>query len=339
MTSKSITNEPPLLLSPQLATILGSADAAIVLQQIHYWLSTESGRIINDIRWIYNRLDDWLEQFPWMSKWQLRKVFGILRDEFKVVIFAQHEAKEWKRRGWYTIDYEALESFLHTSTCEGTNSQELVERTLDVCGAHTSESETSSESSHRIQQQSAAAFLEKPVKEETSTQPPATLVDQTELVDDEPEMVDEDHFSEAPEPQKLDPDEYREILSEIRDSDISLSPELQRLVLKSSVGVVRDALAVVLKQLQLGKAVNPPGYLSSAIEGQWKPAVGFKEKSLKRKEKEVRFPTSSQIAFLEECFASGKIRHFYESDNYGTYMVVMLTGIVVEWWECIENFK
>jgi len=156
--SKLINNEHPLLVAPQLAATFKSVDAAIVLQQIHYWLTTESGRLIDGVRWIYNRLDDWLEQFPWLSKWKLRKVFGILRDEYKVVIFAQHEAKEWKRRGWYTIDYSILES-LHTSKCEGANSQGVVELTLDMCSVHTSESEITSEISQRKQQQSAAAFL------------------------------------------------------------------------------------------------------------------------------------------------------------------------------------
>jgi len=71
--SKLINNEHPLLVAPQLAATFKNVDAAIVLQQIHYWLTTESGRLIDGVRWIYNRLDDWLEQFPWLSKQGKRK--------------------------------------------------------------------------------------------------------------------------------------------------------------------------------------------------------------------------------------------------------------------------
>ena len=149
--SNLLTTEHPLVVLPTLASRIG-LNEAIVLQQIHYWLSKGEdngyGKVISGIRWIYNRLDDWLEQFTWLSKWQLRQVLHKLRHEFKLVKFAQHEKQQWCRRGWYTIDYEQLEA-MHTSMCGDANLQESVEQTFDVQTAHISDSETSSKISSK----------------------------------------------------------------------------------------------------------------------------------------------------------------------------------------------
>ena len=115
-TSRTILEaSAPLVVSPELACALKSADAAIALQQIHYWLSKECGKIIDGTRWIYNTYAQWLEQFPWLSEWKLRKIFYRLR-ELKILKFEQHDRKKWNQRGFYTIDYEELEAW-HKSMC------------------------------------------------------------------------------------------------------------------------------------------------------------------------------------------------------------------------------
>ncbi|MBE9039610.1 hypothetical protein IQ235_02215, partial [Oscillatoriales cyanobacterium LEGE 11467] len=111
--------------SPVLAVELGS-NAALVLQQIHYWIEKGAGRVIDGTRWIYNTLDDWLEQFPWLNKWSLRKTMGVLRER-GLVKFNQFEKKQWKRRGWYTIDYEVLET-LPLSKCANNAHVEVRDR-------------------------------------------------------------------------------------------------------------------------------------------------------------------------------------------------------------------
>jgi len=55
---KLVADEHPLIVLPTLQQRL--LNEAIVLQQIHYWLGKECGQIIDGVRWIYNRLDDWL---------------------------------------------------------------------------------------------------------------------------------------------------------------------------------------------------------------------------------------------------------------------------------------
>jgi hypothetical protein len=139
--NKLLINESPLLVSPTLAVALQSADAAIALQQIHYWtqkcgkqladisekyshnalrwISDETremfdarqGDLLN-LRWVYNSLSEWQKQFPWMSQWQLRNALNKLR-ELGILIFTQFEKSRYLRRGWYAIDYEKLNQWLN----------------------------------------------------------------------------------------------------------------------------------------------------------------------------------------------------------------------------------
>lgn len=160
--------EQPLTLSATLAEVLQSAEAAIVIQQIHYWLTKECGKVINNVRWIYNTYAQWLEQFPWMSEWKLRKIFYQLR-ELKVIKFEQHDKKKYNRKGYYTIDYECLKA-LHTSKCEGAEDQSAGEQAIDVCNAHTlDETETSSKIS--TETTTSTAVEKKEVEEQQHEEP------------------------------------------------------------------------------------------------------------------------------------------------------------------------
>ena len=225
---KLVADEHPLIVLPTLAAKIG-LNEAIVLQQIHYWLGKECGRIINGVRWIYNRLDDWLEQFPWMSKWRLRQALGFLRD-LGLVKFAQHEKKLWLRRGWYTIDYQVLKAS-HMLMCERTNIQESAKQIFEVTIGHTSQTEIPTEISQK-QQQSVAVFSDDVDEVPTPTLPAAVAIE-LENVGKQSEFTSKDNSSLA---------QTREILNELRNADIPLSPELQRLVLKSTAQVVRDAI-------------------------------------------------------------------------------------------------
>lgn len=60
--------ERPLVINTQLAMKIG-LNEAIVLQQLHYWLrDTNSGMECDGVRWIYNTTEQWLEQFPFLTR-------------------------------------------------------------------------------------------------------------------------------------------------------------------------------------------------------------------------------------------------------------------------------
>ncbi len=62
--------------SAEIATKLDDINAAVIIQQLHYWLNKNVGVIIDGIRWIYNSFESWVkEQFKWLSVWKFRAWF------------------------------------------------------------------------------------------------------------------------------------------------------------------------------------------------------------------------------------------------------------------------
>lgn len=107
--SKLLLNEHPLIVLPSLAKALDSSDKAIILQQIHYWISDHRAPLHNGKRWHYASYAQWLEQFPWLSKITLGRHMRWLQEQ-GLIECEQPRTKEGDRTKWYTINYEKLES-------------------------------------------------------------------------------------------------------------------------------------------------------------------------------------------------------------------------------------
>src|SRR5271154_4531775 len=103
MTSLLLINEPPLQLLPALAEVVG-LNEAIILQQIHYWISFKyNNNVFNERKWVYNTYDQWRNQFPFWCKRTIERTI-ISLEKKKVLLSREGE----KRLKYYTIDYEAL---------------------------------------------------------------------------------------------------------------------------------------------------------------------------------------------------------------------------------------
>ncbi|NYE05731.1 hypothetical protein F4694_002506 [Bacillus niacini] len=103
--STLLINEAPLVIVPSLAVKIGMNEA-VVLQQIHYWLSI-SKRKIEGKKWVYNTYEDWQKQFPFWSISTIRRTFYSL-EKSGIVISANWNALQLDKTKWYTIDYEQL---------------------------------------------------------------------------------------------------------------------------------------------------------------------------------------------------------------------------------------
>lgn len=102
-----LINEPPLMVLPSLAAELGTADEAIVLQQLHYWLQ-RSSNVRDGHRWVYNSMTDWMKQFPWIkSRKRLSRYFDDLEDR-GLVVTGNYNKAAFDKTKWYRIDYDAL---------------------------------------------------------------------------------------------------------------------------------------------------------------------------------------------------------------------------------------
>ena len=123
-------DKQPLVLGI-LASII-DLNEAIMLQQIYYWLeiNKEAGRGFHVGRyWSYNRYDKWNEQFLFLSKSIIKRVFKKLRN-MELIIVDRLNLYQMDRTSGYTIDYNKLNYIVNVSNSSNRNNQnELVDDT------------------------------------------------------------------------------------------------------------------------------------------------------------------------------------------------------------------
>ena len=143
-----LINEHPLQVLPSLAVAVG-LEPAIILQQLHYWLTKPGVQIVDDLPWVYNTYQKWHQQFPFMTVKVIGNAFRKLENA-GLVKSGNHNSDTRNRTKWYTIDYDALEGVAISLTGHSNN---VPERTMedDESGhsslAETTTTETTSETS------------------------------------------------------------------------------------------------------------------------------------------------------------------------------------------------
>ena len=112
------TSQPPLVdgpvvaYRPELGRILGSVNAALVLQQIHYWMPMAT-KEYDGHAWIYKRHEDFSEELG-ITGAQARGAVDLLRDT-KLIISRRNPYYAMDQIRWYRIDYEALGRLIKAS--------------------------------------------------------------------------------------------------------------------------------------------------------------------------------------------------------------------------------
>lgn len=113
-----LIDEPPILVYPTLAVILG-INQAVIFQQLHFLLGiTEKAKnhynFVNDRWWVYNSYAEWkASYFPWLAAGSIKRFFLEL-EELRLVDSMQSVKTPSDRRKWYTINYPAWEQFVLT---------------------------------------------------------------------------------------------------------------------------------------------------------------------------------------------------------------------------------
>lgn len=106
-----------------IAAFLDSADQALIIQRLHYWLQNEeAGYLMGDgCKWIFNGYKEWLEQFTWMSidqfgrnirylekiEWVVTARFDELKNEIGFVS-KPPLLHSYNRRKWYRLNYQKI---------------------------------------------------------------------------------------------------------------------------------------------------------------------------------------------------------------------------------------
>lgn len=92
--------EHPLQVLPALAVEIG-LNEAIAVQQLHYWTK----RSDDEEGWVYNTMDEWLEQFPFWSKSTVERTWKSLASKGLV---EKKQRGGTDRTNHYRLVYEAL---------------------------------------------------------------------------------------------------------------------------------------------------------------------------------------------------------------------------------------
>ena len=121
MLHKYLLDEPPLVVLPSLAKRIG-LNEAIVIQQIHYWLTNarEAKRTYNFRQgrwWVYHSYPEWGVTFPFWSEPTIKRTFLGL-EKTGLVISGCLGDDPRDRSKWYSIDYVALANILRGDEAE-----------------------------------------------------------------------------------------------------------------------------------------------------------------------------------------------------------------------------
>ncbi len=95
-----------LMIETSLAKELG-LNKAVFIRQLHYWL-LKSKHIKDGKKWVFNTLEQWLEQFPFWSRSTLLRIIKDLEKD-KYIFTKQYDKNLLNRTNWYTINYEKIE--------------------------------------------------------------------------------------------------------------------------------------------------------------------------------------------------------------------------------------
>lgn len=110
-----------LVVSNSFIAVVGDQIEAIFLHQLHYWSYSEYGVVIDDVRWIYKPLREWLSEiFTFLTEWKLRKAIASLLEkgliERKKLYVKHHEIKHdnpyWNPKNqtyYYSVNYDELQ--------------------------------------------------------------------------------------------------------------------------------------------------------------------------------------------------------------------------------------
>ena len=107
----------PRLVYAELAVLVGGADNALFVQQVHFWLSVyvnkrDEKHFRNGRWWIWNSYTEWQKQIPWLTVKVLRRVTGDLR-EMGILLVMRGPGRGTL---WYTIDYDKLKELIYVES-------------------------------------------------------------------------------------------------------------------------------------------------------------------------------------------------------------------------------
>jgi hypothetical protein len=265
----------PPQLAGRLKQALGRAgtgfDEGAFLQQLHYWSlnSATEGWIVEGVKWIYNSLKSWQQQFPWMSEYGLRKAIANLK-KLGLIHTAQHWISSYKRVMFYRIDYERLAAFAG-AVCDLITPRCVDSDPIDMQPEHTIYTDTSSNTSVSEQQPVVVSQRHDNV-EETYPLQEQSCNSAIGIEGDAPGVNQHSPASSGDNCPAQDA-EFPELIAAVAEAitqpaGAPLPPALRRAITQCPERV-QPALQYLKHQQQKRTIQNPAGYLHQAIIDDW----------------------------------------------------------------------
>lgn len=251
--SKLLLDSQPLVVIPELATLIG-LNEAIILQQIHYWINIKKQdkrqKPIEDTYWVYNTYEEWREQFPFWSNATIRRIIGKL-EKANLLYSKKFNKVGYDQTKWYSINYEKLNELINKST-------EKESQTIETTDLLKMSKSNSADCTHRTDQNEQIEWIKmsKPIPETT------TEISTDIVVVDEPLN---ENYEIKTEIQKSD---IEELKKECLNNSISLTDEHIRDLIKKAKGnskIVKDALAASIQYSQNKDIIDFYAFLTNAV--------------------------------------------------------------------------
>lgn len=233
---KSSIEQKPLLLPPQLARKIG-LNAALVLQQIHYWLQ-KSKHFVGGVRWIYNSFTAWAAQLP-MSTRTIQRAIAKLKAQGLIKV-ERRAAQEWDQTNWYSIDYERLEEL-----------EALISPSAPLCRDRLCQLDTIECATL------STSYTETSTKELKTTDKP----------------TDHPVVEETKQGKKVT-NKAEDRLAEVKELGVQKSKSLIRAIQTTEDQIFRRAVAALKEAIAKRRVSNPTGYLIQALRERWGPTDG-----------------------------------------------------------------
>ena len=276
------------MFSATVAAALGDMNAAVIVQQLHYWILKKGvGVIIDGVKYVYNTFVEWVnQQFPWLTPWQFRKAMSKLRS-LDIVKVIRHKAKQWNQTNYYTLNCDRLVEFIRERTARtieiselwNSSSQSVNSQHLELSDRDTSlyepkntnhKKETSKQPSDRASTESSSFAAASPLdtSQEKETASSSASPNSAKSSNSSNRKTVRQNKTTAGVDEKVNK-KWRSQLKNLDDAGIEVNQTLISLIKSYSYEEVENALALLKTRKRQQHIPNPAGYFTQALKQGW----------------------------------------------------------------------
>ncbi len=275
----------------EIAAALGSFEAAVILQQLHYWTQKEGiGVIVDQAKYIYNTFEQWVKnQFTFLSVWKFRKAMDVLRS-LEIVKVIRYRSREWNQTNYYNLNYGKLREWaeaqsieiseLCNSSSQGDNNQTLEMRKTEfsLYESKTTTKERTTKQSDRFidKSNSTAAATSKEVlgeeRSQKSSNPHLTELNTPLGQNKSKSEANKQNVGEETNVLKVDyivNKNWKKLIPELDSAGIPINKTVTSLLKLYPKEKVEGAIALLRARKREQHIPNVAGYFVAALKQDW----------------------------------------------------------------------